>query len=167
MMTLVNKITGMVGKISSIKTRAMADHNMAKTIQTKTEGRILIKRLLLVKIRIIEVNKVIKETRKCRCQFNRSAKTNFNSTNRISLLIKNRVNSRTHRGKVRASRNNLWVNSSLKKTRAKWWKAVDLKRTNRWWNLIKDRGHNNNNNGVVRAKNACDQMMRLDATWIP
>ena len=118
-MTSVSKITGMVGKISSIKTRAMADNNMAKTIQTKTEGRILIKRLLLVKIRITEVNKVIKETRKCRCQFNRSAKTNFNSTNRINNLIKNRVNSRTHRGKVKASRNNSWVNSSLKKTRAK------------------------------------------------
>ena len=165
-MTSVSKITGKAGKISSISTRAMEDHNMAMIIQIKTEDRILIKRLLLVKIRIIEVIKVIKGTRKCRCQCNKSAKTNFNSTNRISPSIKSRVNSRTHRGKDKASRNNLWVNSSLKITRTKWWKAVDLKRTNRWWNLIKDRDHNNNS-GVVQAKNAWDQMTRLDATWIP
>ena len=117
-MTLVSKITGKAGKISSIN-KDMADHNMAMIIQIKTEDKILIKRLLLVKIRIIEVNKVIKETRKCRCQCNKSAKTNFNSTNRISPSIKSRVNSKTHRGKGKASRNNLWVNSSLKITRTK------------------------------------------------
>ena len=119
---------------NSISITITVGHSMVKTTPTKIKGITSIKRRLLP-LRIREEIKAITEaTLKCRCQCNRGVKTNSNNTSRISRSTKNKENSRMLKGRVKASKSNLWERCNHNKI-----EVAALVKINHALNLIRSR----------------------------